>query len=279
MEAARTNDEQAALWNGVSGQSWVEAQGVLDRMFMPFESLLVELSANASPERVLDVGCGTGSTTLAIQKKLGAQCQCLGIDISDPMLVRARARAQEAGSPASFLRADAEQYAFEPGSFDLIVSRFGVMFFADSVRAFTNLKLAARPGARLCVIAWRSAAENPFMTAAERAVASMLPSLPAREPGAPGQFRFADSSLVQGILEQSAWSNIDIRALDLECTFPEQELLLYATRVGPLGRVLPTLDEPGRARILAAARPAFEPYVQGATVRFRAACWKITARA
>ncbi len=277
MNAAPKNDEQAALWNGVSGQSWVESQSVLDRMFLPFEELLVEAASAKPRTSVLDVGCGTGSTTLAIQKRLGAGCRCLGIDISEPMLARARARAEEANSPAGFLCADAEQQAFEQGSFDLIVSRFGVMFFDDSVRAFENPRRAARTGAELCAIAWRSPAENPFMTAAERAAGPLLPNLPARAPDAPGQFRFADANLVQRILEQSGFRNIAIQPIDLECSFPEPNLLGYIARFGPLGRFLPTLDEPTKARVLAAVRPAFEPFVHDNTVRFNAACWKLAA--
>ena len=153
--------------------------------------------------RVLDVGCGTGSTTLAVARRLGAKGRCIGIDISEPMIAAARARAEREGTPASFIRADAQTHAFEPASFDMIISRFGVMFFDDSVRAFANLRRAARDDAELRFIAWRSAAENPFMTTAERAAAPLLPNLPARRPDAPGQFAFADRRRVYSILEES----------------------------------------------------------------------------
>jgi len=273
----QSNDEQAALWNGVNGQSWVEAQEVLDCMFLPIEQLLVEVARSKPRAHVLDVGCGTGATTLAIQKQLAADARCTGLDISAPMLDHARARAERDGSPASFVCADAEQYAFEPQSFDLIVSRFGVMFFGDSRRAFQNLRRATRENADLFLIAWRSAAENPFMTAAERAVATILPNLPPRDPDAPGQFYFADSARVQRILEESGWSEIELRPLDVECTFATADLLQYLARFGPLGRFLQQADEPTRARVLDVVRPAFDPYVHGPTVRFEAACWKIAA--
>ena len=146
--------------------------------------------------RVLDVGCGTGSTTLAVARRLGAKGRCIGIDISEPMIAAARARAEREGTPASFIRADAQTHAFEPASFDMIISRFGVMFFDDSVRAFANLRRAAKQTPSLRFIAWRSAAENPFMTTAERAAAPLLPNLPARRPDAPGQFAFADRDRV-----------------------------------------------------------------------------------
>jgi hypothetical protein len=147
------------------------------------------------------------------------------------------------------------------------------------VRAFANLRRAAAPEADLKVIAWRSPAENPFMTAAERAAAPFLPEMPARKADEPGQFAFADRSRVHSILEQSGWAEIDIQPLDVACTLPEHQLEAYITRLGPLGRVLPQLDEPARSRLVEAVRVAFDPYVDGAEVRFIAACWMIHALA
>jgi len=276
----QTGNEQAALWNGRAGRAWVDAQEVLDRMFKPFEDRLAEAVRARSGHEVLDVGCGTGSTTLAIARRLGAQGHCVGIDISEPMIAAARARAErEEGAPARFVCADVQAHAFEPASFDLIVSRFGVMFFDDPVLAFANLRRAARDGAELRVIAWRSAAENPFMTTAERAAAPLLPDMPARRPDAPGQFAFADRQRVSAILEESGWAGIDIRPIDVDCTLPEKELLGYLGRLGPVGLVLQEADERTRRQVIDTVRAAFDPYVHGAEVRFTAACWLIGARA
>jgi len=279
MDVSRTRgDEQAALWNGASGQSWVEAQELLDQMFVQFETLLVDVASTRPRKRILDVGCGTGGTTLALAHRLGRDCECVGLDISEPMLELARLRAERAGAPVRFIGADAQRYAFEPGYFDLILSRFGVMFFSDSVRAFENLRRAACKNAELCVIAWRSVSENPFMTAAEHAIEPILPDLAARDLDGPGQFYFADPNRVRKILEESGWKEIDIRPVDVECCFPERELIRYVSRFGPLGRFLREADEESKARVLAVVRPAFGPYVHGDTVRFTAACWKIGAR-
>jgi SAM-dependent methyltransferase len=274
-----TNDEQAKLWKGIGGQGWVEAQAALDQMFKPFEDLLVEAVSARSSSRVLDVGCGTGSTTLAFARLLGAEGRSVGIDISDPMIAAARARAEHERIAATFICANAEDYAFQPAGFDTIVSRFGVMFFADSVRAFTNLRRAAVASAELRFIAWRSAAENPFMTAAERAAAPLLPDLPPRRPDAPGQFAFANGQRVRTILEDSGWADIDIRPIDVRCTFGEKDLLLYLTRIGPVSRVLQEVDGRTRARVIETVRGALDPYVQGTEVRFTAACWMVGARA
>ena len=278
MSIPRQNEEdQAALWNGAAGLTWVEAQEPLDRLFEPFEELLVEAVLAHGARSVLDVGCGTGATTLAIARALDGR-NAVGIDISEPMLALARVRAEREHLPATFVCADAETHPFEPRSFDMIVSRFGVMFFADPVRAFANLRTAARRGGELALVAWRGPAENPFMTAAERAAAPFLPELPPRSVDAPGQFAFADSRRVRGILEQSGWAQVDIRPIDVVCTFAKDDLVGYLTRIGPIGRALRAADERTRARITEAVLPAFDPYIDGAAVRFVAACWMITAR-
>jgi len=276
-DAPATNSDQNALWNGAGGQAWVESQAVLERMLQPFEDLLVEALATEAPRRVLDVGCGMGGTTIAFARRLGGDARCTGIDISAPMLAVARTRAESERQSPTFLLADAQTHAFERASFDAIVSRFGVMFFDDPVRAFTNLKRAATDGARLRFVAWRRPEENPFMTVAERVAAPLLPKLAPRRADEPGQFGFADGARVERILAQSGFSRIDVRAIDVPCHFPEPDLLHYMTRMGPVGRLLPELTEPVRAELLTRLRAELDPYVHGAEVRFTSACWLVTA--
>ena len=272
-------NDQAALWNGPSGHAWVEAQETLDQMLKPFEELLLADIAAGSAHAVLDVGCGTGSTTLAVTRALGPTGHCTGIDISEPMLALARERAARDGANATFVCADAQRYAFEPATIDAIISRFGVMFFDDAVAAFANLRRAARPDAALRFVAWRSAAENPFMTTAEQAAAPLLPELPPRRPDAPGQFFFADRERVRTILTNSGWTDVAIEPADVTCEFPAVALDAYLARLGPVGTVLRDADEATRARVTQAIRPAFDRYIQGDVLRFTGACWLVTARA
>jgi ubiquinone/menaquinone biosynthesis C-methylase UbiE len=280
MDAQQPNDnEQAALWNGRAGRAWIDGQATLDRMFASFEDLLADTVRATSARRVLDVGCGTGGTTLAAARAAGAQGECLGVDISQPMIAVARERAAHEGSTARFVAADVQTHAFEPARFDLVISRFGVMFFDDPVAAFTNLRRAANAGARLQAVAWRSAAENPYMTTAERAAAPLLPNMPARQPGAPGQFAFADRDRVASILQESGWTEIDIQPIDVDCAFPEQDLVGYFTRLGAVGQVLEDADEATRRQVIGTLRTAFDPFVQGDEVCFTAACWLIGAKA
>jgi SAM-dependent methyltransferase len=271
-------DEQAAAWNGRAGRAWVEAQEPLDRMFEPFETLLLDAVRAEAPERVLDVGCGTGATTLAVARQLAGAGGSTGIDISEPMIAVARARAERAGAPVTFIRANAQHHAFEPARFDMLISRFGVMFFDDPVRAFANLRQAARTGAALRAVVWRSADENSFMTTAERAAAPLLPDLPPRRPGAPGQFALADRHRVRAILAESGWGDIDVQPLDVACTLSEADLVQYVTRLGPVGQALSDADERTRAQVTEVVRAAFASYVHGAVVRFTAACWMVGAR-
>ncbi len=276
-------DEQTALWNGPAGHIWVEQQHLLDTIFAPLLEPLLDavrmMQMVSGGRRILDVGCGTGSTTLATARSLGGNGHCTGVDVSGPMLASARVRAEREGLSVDFIEADAQTFPFAPASFDAIISRLGVMFFADSVAAFANLRRAAIPGGMLRCIVWRSGADNPFMTTAERAAAPLLPDLPVRRPGGPGQFAFADRDHVSGILTASGWEAIEIHAADLPCAFPREQLTAYISRLGPVGLALAHADEALRRRVVETVRAAFAPFVSGDAVRFTAACWIVSARA
>jgi SAM-dependent methyltransferase len=271
--------DQKTLWNGPAGKAWVDGQQLLDRLLRPFEDLLVEEVRARSARSVLDIGCGTGATTLAMARSLGSRAAVTGVDLSEPMIAVARDRAAREQSSARFICADAQSHEFEPRAMDLFTSRFGVMFFEDPTRAFANLRAAAAAGASMSLIAWRSATENPFMTTAERAAAPYLPELPPRKPDGPGQFAFADASHVRAILVGAGWSEVELEPLDTPCVLSARDLDDYVTRLGPVGLALQQADEATRAEVTAAVRAAFQPYIFGVEARFTAACWMIRARA
>jgi SAM-dependent methyltransferase len=272
-----TNQEQSASWNGASGRAWVDEQALLDGMFAAFEGLLAAAASEHHARAVLDVGCGAGATTLAIARKVGAAGVCEGVDISEPLITAARERAAREHGSARFLVADAQTHAFAPAQFDLLVSRFGVMFFADPVAAFANLRRAMRDGGAMCVLAFRSVAENEFMTTAERAVGPLLPSLPPRIPDAPGQFAFANGERVRRILGEAGWTSVQLTPIDVPCSFPAAALPRYFARFGPAGLALQQADEATRTRLLEKLHVAFARYLAGDEVRFTAACWRISA--
>lgn len=274
-----SNRDQSNFWNDVAGPTWVNLQPVLDRMFAGLVPPLVDGLAPDAGEHILDVGCGAGALTLAALERAGPQGRALGIDISAPLVAAAQARATAAGvTGARFAREDAQTFAFEPESFDAVLSRFGVMFFDDPISAFANIRRAARPAARLRFTAWRSPGENPFMTATRRAALPFV-DLPATEPNAPGQFAFADRGHVQAILEGAGWSAISIEALDTPCTLPADMLGTYATRMGPLGPLWSTMEPALKSRLEEPLRAAFAPFVSGDEARFEAACWLVHAAA
>ena len=274
-----TSDEQTNHWNAITANAWVDAQDMLDQMMKGLEDLLVDGVAAGSGRRVLDVGCGTGGTTLAVARRLGTEGHCVGADVSEPMIAAARARAERDGIPAHFILADAQTHPFERASVDTIISRFGVMFFNDSVQAFANLRRAATDDATLHVIAWRSAAENPFMTTGLREAAPLLPNLPALPADGPGQFSFADPQRVAAILDASGWADVDLQPIDVRCTLPEPELIGFVQQLGPVGLALQGKDERTRGQVIEAVRPAFDRFVHGTEVRFTAACWMVSAQA
>jgi len=273
------NEEMAALWNGASGQAWVDEQALLDQTYQPIEKLLADAVTASGARSVLDIGCGSGATTLAVTRILGPRGQATGIDISEPLISVARIRAQRAGLAANFIRADAQTHAFAPASFDMMISRFGVMFFENPVAAFANLRRASTNTGALRLVVFRSIAENPFMTTAERAAAPILPNIPARKANAPGQFGFADPRHVQRILEESGWSGVELAPIDVECAFEATALERFFTRLGPVGHALRDADEGLRNQASQRIRAAFQPFVRGAEVRFIAALWMVSARA
>ena len=155
-----TNAEQFTYWNEVGGPKWVRYQAMLDRQMIAVGAATMDAARLEAGDAVLDVGCGCGSTTLAIARRLGASGRCTGIDISRPMLALARERARAAGlDNVTFVHEDAQTCELRP-QFDVLFSRFGLMFFDDPVRAFSNLHRAMRGGARLAFVCWQPLHRN-----------------------------------------------------------------------------------------------------------------------
>ena len=203
------NDEMVALWNGETSSAWVTNPERYDAMLRPFTALVLEAASLRQGERVLDVGCGVGALALDAAAQVGAGGVVLGVDVSAPMLALAGERARQAGAPVRFLEADAQVSGFEE-SFDVVVSRFGVMFFADPVAAFANLLAATAPGGRLAFVCWQAAPSNEWVLTALMAMAPHVgpPQLPP--PGSPGPFAFADPDATRAILERAGWAAVHL---------------------------------------------------------------------
>lgn len=275
---AETGVDQKTFWNGPAGQSWVEKQALFDAMYQPIVDALGWAAIKAGARRVLDVGCGTGASTLEIARALGEDGRCVGVDISEPMIASARENARREKLPAEFIVADAQTHAFEPGDFDMVASRFGVMFFPDPVAAFANLKSAVREGGAMRLYTWRHPRDNPFMTTAGRAAREFVPEMPKFDPNAPGQFGLAEAERVRSVLGDAGWQEIELEPFDFECEMPEAELIPFFTTRGPLGQIFPTLDAETQEKAIEKLSEAFREYVDGDVVRYRAATWAISAR-
>jgi ubiquinone/menaquinone biosynthesis C-methylase UbiE len=276
------NADQIAYWNGPGGQRWAERQASQDILLAPVAELLIERAKPAPGERVLDVGCGSGATTIAFAQKVGRSGHVFGIDVSGPMLERAR-QSTPKDAPVDYALADATVYPFDPENFDLLVSRFGVMFFAEPVRSFTNLRRALRPTGRLAFACWREPRENPWMMTPLQAVYQHVPKLPQMAPEDPGPFAFASEERVRRILGEAGFKDIALEAcplaLDLAIGRGLEAAVQSALEIGPSSRALEGHPAEVRAAAANSVREILTPFVSGQSVRLPGSIWMVSALA
>lgn len=276
------NADQIAYWNGAGGQRWADRQPVQDILLQPVADILIDRARIKAGEHILDVGCGSGSTTFGFAKAVGSTGHVTGVDISAPMLSRAR-EVTPAGAPVEFILADATIYPFAPDSFDLLASRFGVMFFADPVMSFTNMRKAMKRSGRLAFACWREPRENPFFMTALQAVYKHVPKMPPVGPDDPGPFAFAAEERVNRILKAAGFSNIAMEpcnlALDIAIGRGMDAAVRSALEIGPAARALAEHPPETVAAAAQSVREALAPYAKGQTVPLDAAIWIVTARA
>ena len=276
------NAEMIKLWNEVAGPNWVELQESFDGELEPLGLATMDRAGVAAGERVIDVGCGTGQATLELARRVGDGGSVLGIDISEPMLDRARSRAAETGiNNITFEKADVQTFDFGPARFDLIFSRFGVMFFDDPVKAFTNLRGALRADGRLAFVCWRDPQENVWATTALDAVKRHVPIEP-HTSGAPGPFGFADSDHVGKILAAAGFSKIDFHELSGKIVIGGggslDETVGHVLNFGLVAKAIRQAEVQDTTEIAASIREAFAPYATATGVHMDSAAWIVTAR-
>jgi SAM-dependent methyltransferase len=278
MAEPQSNADQIAFWNGDAGAKWVQAQDRLDAMLRVFSDEVMRVAKPAAGERILDIGCGCGDTSLQLAAK-GATVT--GVDISAPMLARARQRAKEADARhVEFLEADAAQNRFEP-SYDVLFSRFGVMFFANPDAAFANLRKALKPSGRLAFVCWRDPRENEWVRVPVGAVRPHAPPQPQLGPEDPGPFAFADLARLRRVLANGGFDRITVRPFDADVRLGDtfDDAVAYIQEFGPISRMLTDATPAQKAAAGAAIREAFKPYADRKPLTMGGAVWIVTAAA
>jgi SAM-dependent methyltransferase len=276
------NADQIAYWNGPGGQRWANRQQAQDILLKPIADTLIDRAKPKAGERIIDVGCGSGATSIAFAQEVGPSGHVFGVDISGPMLARARASAPK-DLPVDFVLADATVYPFDPASFDLLASRFGVMFFAEPSRSFANMRKALRPSGRLAFACWREPRENPFFMAPLQAVYKHVPKLPQQGPEDPGPFSFASEARVHRILGEAGFTGIAMEphnlALDVAIGRGLDAAVQGAIEIGPASRALEGHPADVRSAATNSIRETLATFAKGETVPLPASIWIVTARA
>ena len=269
--------EQAAHWNGPGGQGWLRAQARLDHSLVEIGRRVLALADAQPGEKAIDVGCGPGGTTAALAQSVGSEGHVLGVDISQPLIDAALTRRL---SNATFVVADAGTYPFDAAAADLVFSRFGVMFFADPVAAFTNLRRALKPSGRLAFVCWRRPQDNPWSLAPVKAAAPFLPPLPRPGPEDPGQFAFADPARVERILKGAGLTGLAIEPLDVQMWMGGDvaDVVASAGRFGPLARAFADADPAAVAKAKAAIVEVLTPHATKDGVSLPGGYWLVSAR-
>ena len=276
------NTAQAEHWNSGEGVAhWISNQARYDRMHEPFTTMIRDAAGLRPGGHVLDVGCGCGATTLAAARLI-APGQAVGIDLSGPMLARARTDAEAAGlGNVVFQQGDAQVHPLEPAGFDTVISRFGVMFFADPVAAFANIRSATRPAGRLVFVCWQPLAANQWLLVPGAALAEHVAPADFGSGDGPGMFAFADPDRLRPILAAAGWRDIEIT--------PEHASILVGGGgsvddavgflcTGSMGRAMLAGADAGTVdRAVASVRAALAPYADADGVRLGAAVWLVQA--
>ena len=272
--------EQLAFWNGPAVMRWITKQEQMDAALAPVADATIKLAAVRPGEKVLDIGCGSGATAIALAHLVGESGHVTGIDVSKQMIELARRRAFGMKNIDLLLADAAAPDASLPQS-DLLFSRFGVMFFGDPVAAFTNLRRTLKPGGRLVFASWRPLPENPWMLVPLQAVLPLVPPLARPDPNDPGPFAFGDTERVARILTAAGFTRPRHTPFDLAMLLGTNldEAAEQATSMGAASRALRERPDAVVAAARAAVRKALEPSLRGGKVTLPGAVWLVESAA
>ena len=279
-QSADANTDQREFWNALKGGLWVDLQPRIDAMLAPFGERAMDALNLQPSEAVLEIGCGTGTTTLALAERVTASGEVVAADISHPMVQKAIARAAAIPEyPISFAEADAQTHAFPADHFDAVYSRFGVMFFDDPVAAFANIRGALKPGGRLAYVCWADRKDNPWVRIPTGAAKAHVEIPPPPPDDAPGQFSMEREDRVRQILGDAGWSDVGLTRYDIDHSIGDNldDAVAYICQMGPMSEPIAEADAETRAQAQAAIRGALEPFAGPGGVRLGFSTWIVTA--
>ena len=276
-------EQQRAYWNGPASEPWIRHQEERDASLAPIGQLAMAKLPLVPGARVLDIGCGCGTTSMALADRVGKDGAVLGVDLSEPMLASAEVRRQAAGlAQLAFRAGDAASDAFPGGPYDAVFSRFGVMFFADPVAAFRNIREAMAADGALAFVCWRVLADNPWVLLARDVVLRHVPPLEPTAPDAPGQFAFADPDRVHFVLSEAGFSDIGMEPQDLPFVVSPSldldEVVATVMTRGPSVRLLADAAEATLAKVRADLGPVLQPHMTDRGLVLGGAVWVVSAR-
>jgi ubiquinone/menaquinone biosynthesis C-methylase UbiE len=281
MPAPTPNPRGAEFWNSTMGHSWVSQQAVISDVFTSVTNVSLDAAAAKPGEHVIDIGCGTGDTLLAFAKIIGPSGSVLGVDVSVPMLGFAEHRAAEAGlGNVTCALADATSYAFEPRWADLVYSRFGVMFFDEPIKAFTNIRSGMKAGGRLVFVCFRSMPESPWFRVPIEAARPHVPPQPPVDPMAPGMFSLAREERLRGILTGAGFREMALKATDVPIHGKDTtQSMAFITQAGPLPALLENASGEQRTRATEAVRNALAANIGADGRGLHVGLWLVSALA
>ena len=279
-ELTIANQEQREFWSDIKGDLWVTLQPRIDTMLATFGDKALDTLNPQSGERILEIGCGTGTTTLALGERVGASGEILAADLSRPMLNKAIERANLCAEHSiTFVEADAQVHNFATATFDAVYSRFGVMFFDNPVAAFRNIRKAVRPGGRIAYVCWADRKANPWIRIPAGAAKAFL-DLPAPPPDdAPGQFSMENEHRVQQILHDAGWSDIGLERFTVDGSIGSNaaDAANFITKMGPMSEPFALADSDTQNKTLQVIEEALMPYSNDSGVTLGFSTWIVSA--
>ena len=269
---------QAEFWNEAGGKMWVDNIEQTHALLKPLGDAVQNRAAVCEGESVLDIGCGGGLNSVELAVRVGSAGHVLGVDVSEPILDYAQA---QPGLPLNleFLCADGATEDLGSARFDLLFSRFGVMFFDNPKAAFTRLRGTLKPGGRLAFMCWQAPALNTWLSVPMAAIFEVVPPPePQPDPRAPGPFAFAEEAWVREILDDAGYADITIESQELDIPMGAMDdAVAYMMRFGPAVEFLAQADENQRNEVERRIRDAFVPFNREGVVIGPTATWIVTA--